>query len=62
MSPRVTEIVDLWFNEKWINYQMKEGKTLVDIGEVAGDPPSKYYDFERQQVDGCSGYVSDAQP
>jgi hypothetical protein len=23
---------DLWLNKKWINYQMKEGKTLVDIG------------------------------
>ena len=63
--------VHLWANKKWINYQMMQGKGIVDIGEPApslnprgkgGLPASPYYDMERRQVAGYSGYSSDFQP
>ncbi|KAD3633062.1 hypothetical protein GD627_09470 [Arthrobacter yangruifuii] len=51
--PNSHERIHLWANKKWIDYQMKQGKSLVDIGApmgpaVRGIPtdPSPYYDMD----------------
>jgi hypothetical protein len=55
-------------NEKWINYQMMQGKGLRDVGQLEGMPPSEFYDMELDQVrswgDGAGypGHVLDPQP
>ena len=63
--------IHLWANEKWINYQMKEGKGIVDIGAPSPElnprgpgalPSSGYYDMEKAQVAGYPGYRQDIQP
>lgn len=62
VSAKLTDSVDLWTNKKWINYQMMQGKGLVDIGQPPGMPASEFYDMERRQVQGYSGYSKDIQP
>lgn len=54
--------VDLWFNKKWINYQMLEGKQIIDIGSGSVKEPSAFYNMERAQVEGYSRYVQKFQP
>lgn len=54
--------LDLWFNKRWINSEMRGGSRVVDIGETPGMPPSVFYDMERSQVDGYWNYVQDPQP
>jgi len=54
--------VDLFFNKRWINNEMRRGSQIVDIGEPPGMPPSAFYNMERQQVSGYSKYVQDIQP
>jgi len=67
----LNESVNVWVNKKWINYQMMQGKGLVDIGapdpalRPPGVPPlphSPYYSMEMDQVSGYSGYSQDIQP
>ncbi len=74
---RVQHSVDLWTNKKWINYQMNQGKGLVDIGAPSGPSPldgkplgpSDFYDMEHHQVSSHVGrhtaggqYQTDHQP
>lgn len=61
-SPRAMEKIDLWFNKRWINNQMRTGSRIVDIGEPPGYPPSAFYNMERQQVNGYWNYVQDIGP
>jgi hypothetical protein len=68
--PNSYESIHLWANKKWINYQMMQGKSLVDIGAPAGAPPpgvhvlrpSPYYNMELEQVAGYPRYSQDPQP
>jgi hypothetical protein len=69
--PKSHDSIHLWANEKWINYQMMQGKSLIDIGapdealRPAGVPalgPSSYYNMELEQVAGYPGYSQDPQP
>ncbi len=68
VESRLQSSVDLWFNKKWINYQMMEGNALRDVGELPGMRPSPFYDMERQQVHGWNNgagygdYQLDIQP
>jgi hypothetical protein len=41
---------------------MMQGKTLIDIGEPAGMPPSAFYGMELQETSGYAGYVFHPQP
>lgn len=62
------DAVHLWANKKWINYQMAQGKYLVDIGAPAplpGKPalgPSPFYEMELQQVAGYPRYSTHYMP
>lgn len=73
----VQHSVDLWTNKKWINYQMNQGRGLVDIGAPSGPSPltgkplapSDFYDMEHHQVSTLVGrhtaggqYQTDHQP
>jgi RHS repeat-associated protein len=69
--PSRHDSIHLWANKKWIDYQMMQGKSLVDIGapaealRPAGVPalgPSPYYNMELEQVAGYPGYSQDPQP
>lgn len=69
--PSVHNDIHIWANKKWVNYQMMQGKKIVDIGapdpalRPAKVPPmdrSPYYDMEQRQVSGYSGYSQDPQP
>ncbi len=52
--------VDLWFNEKWINYQMMQGTPMTDIGAPNSAinpkypgmpvPESNFYQMELAQT------------
>jgi hypothetical protein len=54
---------NMWVNKKWINYQMMQGKQLVDIGMPTGTTSTgPYYGMELEQVKGYAGYVRDPQP
>jgi hypothetical protein len=59
-SEAFTEKVDLAFNKVWINGQIRQGKTIVDIGE-SGPAPSVYYNMELESVNGYPNYVQDTQ-
>ncbi|RAX49118.1 type IV secretion protein Rhs [Arthrobacter sp. AQ5-05] len=59
-SEAFTEKVDLAFNKVWINGQIRQGKTIVDIGE-SGPAPSVYYNMELESVSGYPKYVQDTQ-
>lgn len=61
-SPATLDKVDLWFNNRWINGQMRRGSRIVDIGEPPGYPPSDFYDMELNQVRGYWNYFQDIQP
>lgn len=70
--------LNVWVNKKWLNFQIMEGKQLVDIGaphpalRPAGVPalePSAYYDAEHAVLSGTVGrhtvggqYQVDPQP
>ncbi len=59
----VSESANMWINKKWINYQMMQGKNLVDIGMPTGTTSTgPYYGMELDQVNGYSGYSMDHQP
>ena len=60
--PFRSEKVDLWFNNRWISGEMRAGSRIVDIGELAGFRPSKFYNMESEAVDGYWNYVEDFQP
>lgn len=62
ISPAMLDKIDLWFNKRWINSQMRKGNRIVDIGEPPGYPPSPFYDMERQQTREYWNYVQDTQP
>jgi RHS repeat-associated protein len=68
--PNAHDAIHLWANKKWINYQMMEGRQIVDIGAPdpalnprgpGALPSSSYYDMEQAQVAGYSGYSTDPQ-
>ncbi len=61
--------IHLWANQKWIEYQMLEGKRIIDIGAPRPElnprgqgalPPCDYYDLERSIADG--GYITGVGP
>ena len=56
----VAERANMWINKKWINYQMMEGKDLVDIGMPDGwtGGTGPYYGMELDQVSGYGQYSS----
>jgi RHS repeat-associated protein len=60
----VAERANMWINEKWINYQMIEGRNLVDIGMPDGwtGGTGPYYGMELDQVQGYAHYSQDIQP
>ena len=71
LSESASTKANLWVNKEWINYQMMEGKKLVDIGMPAdwhgGTGP--YYGMERHAVSARIGrhtaggnYSTDYQP
>jgi RHS repeat-associated protein len=62
VAPRTLDRVDLWFNKRWINSEMRAGSRVMDIGEPPGMPPSDFYNMELQQVDGYWNYFKDLQP
>lgn len=60
------EKIHVWINEKSINYQMMQGKGLVDIGTpdpLLGNvlPASRYYSLETREVWGYPEYSADFQ-
>ena len=59
----VAERANMWINNKWINYQMMEGKNLVDIGMPDGwtGGTGPYYGMELDQVSGYGQYSQDIQ-
>lgn len=61
-SPATLDKVDLLFNKRWINSQMRQGNRIVDIGEPPGYPPSDFYNMELNQVRGYGNYSQDIQP
>lgn len=61
-SPATLNKVDLWFNKRWINGQMRRGNRIVDVCEPPGYPPSDFYNMELDQVRGYWNYVQDIQP
>lgn len=62
VAPNMLRRIDLWFNKRWINSQMRQGKRIIDIGEPEGYQPSVFYEMERIQLDGYWNYVQDPQP
>ncbi|WP_219814663.1 hypothetical protein, partial [Rathayibacter toxicus] len=65
------EGLHIWANKKWINYQMRQGKDLVNIGApdpllrpagVNELPTSPYYNMELEQTANYPGYRTDPQP
>ena len=60
--PNYHDDIHLWVNKKWINYQMMQGRKLVDIGQPDGLRPSIYYDMEHEQVERYGQYILDIQP
>lgn len=61
-SPATLNKLDLWFNKRWINRQMRQGNRIIDIGEPPGYPPSAFYEMELSQVRGYQNYSKDIQP
>jgi RHS repeat-associated protein len=62
ISPRALEKVDIWFNKRWIQGEMRNGSRIVDIGEPAGYRPSQFYSLEREQISRYGNYFQDFQP
>lgn len=75
--PTVQHKVDMFYNKRWIQTQMQQGKHIVDIGAPVGPHPesgtpigpSDFYDMEHQQVSHVYGrhaaggkYSTDHQP
>jgi hypothetical protein len=69
--PGMHDSIHVWANEKWINYQMMQGKAIVDVGSpdpalnprgLGALPPGEFYDMELQQVAGYPAYRQDIQP
>ncbi|MDJ0354087.1 hypothetical protein QMG72_15420 [Pseudarthrobacter sp. PH31-O2] len=70
-SPEVRDGIHIWANKKWIDYQMMQGKNLVDIGSPDEslrpdflDPleSSPYYNMKFRRVSGYQRYTRDHQP
>lgn len=70
LGPDLNTKFHVWANKKWIDYQMMQGKGLVDIGapNPALRPPgvdplghSDYYSMELDRVSGYGGYSQDPQ-
>ncbi len=61
-STEARERVDLFFNKLWIRSRIAHGAKVVDIGEPAGYPPSRFYDMELEQLRDYWNYVRDTQP
>lgn len=68
--PWVHKNIHMWANEKWINYQIMQGRDIVDIGAPVhalkpdGAPilkRSSYYFMGQDQVSGYPGYRQDFQ-
>jgi RHS repeat-associated protein len=62
VAPKTLNRVDMWFNKRWINNEMRGGSRIIDIGEPPGMPPSDFYNMELDQVDGYWNYFQDFQP
>ncbi|PPI48668.1 type IV secretion protein Rhs [Rathayibacter toxicus] len=71
LGKKINEKANVWVNKKWIDYQMKQGKNLVDIGApdellrpqgLKPLDPSAYYSMELERVKGYPQYRQDPQP
>ncbi|QWL29793.1 hypothetical protein E2R34_02845 [Rathayibacter toxicus] len=71
LKKKLNEKAHVWVNKKWIDYQMKQGKNLVDIGApdellrpqgLKPIDPSPYYSMELERVKGYPQYRQDPQP
>lgn len=54
--------LDLWFNKRWIQKEMRRESEIRDIGEPFGMPPSRFYEMERRTTSGYPKYRQDPQP
>ncbi|QWL31883.1 RHS repeat domain-containing protein [Rathayibacter toxicus] len=71
LKEKLNDKAHVWVNKKWIDYQMKQGKNLVDIGApdellrpqgLKPIDPSPYYSMELERVKGYPQYRQDPQP
>ncbi|PPH22207.1 hypothetical protein C5D30_08450 [Rathayibacter toxicus] len=70
LKEKLNDKAHVWVNKKWIDYQMKQGKNLVDIGApdellrpqgLKPLDPSAYYSMELERVKGYPQYRQDPQ-
>lgn len=61
-APKTLHKIDLWFDRRWINSEIRAGSRFIDIGESRGLPPSDFYNMEREQLNEYLNYTQAIQP